>query len=733
MGRHTWRGLIGLLVLPLVLSGLLAAPATAAAHVPDSPEESWRVDGRVYATVVVGNTVFVGGKFSQAVSPTGATAARKNLAAFRLDTGELLSWRADAGAPVRALVSDGTWLYVGGAFGRIGGQAHLRLGRVLVSSGAPDPGFAPSVNAPVRALDVEGSSVYVGGAFTEVNGQPRQYVAKVDAATGALDPEFAATAGYHVWGVAKNPTSDVLYLSGRFSQLNGASRNGVGAVSSTTGKTTSTVFASSARPTLGLETNEDGTRLFGAGGSGGNALAAWNTTTGVRVWRQVADGDIQAVDHHRGMVYFGFHDGYQGDTRYKFLAASADTGLVDPGFRPRFDSYWGVFAVHATDAGVVIGGEFTQVSGVPAQGWARFLPAGEPAPETTATRYLGPTSTWRYWDRGTRPTGWHTVGFDDSGWPTGTPQLGYGDGDEQTVLDRPDQAMTAYFRNTFQVPELPDTATVQIMADDGAVIYVNGQEIARDNMPAGTIDNDTRASTTRSGGEESALRPYPVPVSALEEGSNTIAVEVHQSYPSSSDLSFDLDLIGETTAEETSLVEDSDPVTTVVVEEGATWRWYFEQPAPPADWKQADFADGAWGSGPAPLGWGDPGPIATVIDHFDDPLDRARAAYFRHAVQIDDAGAVTALQLRTVADDGVVVYVNGVEVGRKNMPDGEITHMTYSTVTVNTRDANADPFVIDVPVSVLRDGTNVVAAETHVGYRRTRNLSFKLEASLTTQ
>ncbi len=265
----------------------------------------------------------------------------------------------------------------------------------------------------------------------------------------------------------------------------------------------------------------------------------------MRVWRQVAGGDIQAVDYHRGMVYFGFHDNYQGDARYKFLAADANTGLVDPDFRPRFNSFWGVFAVHATDAGVVIGGEFTAVSGVPAQGWARFLPAGEPPPQPTVTRYLGSTNSWRYWEQGTRPTDWHTVGFDESGWPTGLPQFGYGDGDEQTVLDRPGQAMTAYFRNTFQVPEVPDTATAQIVADDGAVIYVNGQEVARDNMPAGPIGNDTRASTTRSGGDENAQRPYPVPVSVLHVGTNTIAVEVHQSNPDSSDISFDLDLVGE--------------------------------------------------------------------------------------------------------------------------------------------------------------------------------------------
>ena len=61
-----------------------------------------------------------------------------------------------------------------------------------------------------------------------------------------------------------------------------------------------------------------------------------------------------------------------------------------------------------------------------------------------------------------------------------------------------------------------------------------------------------------------------------------------------------------------------------------------------------------------------------------------------------------------------MVYVNGVEVGRRNICDGEVTHLTYSAVTVNTAAANASRLMIDVPVSVLRDGTNLIAAETHV-------------------
>lgn len=133
-------------------------------------------------------------------------------------------------------------------------------------------------------------------------------------------------------------------------------------------------MSGSVRPTLGLDLSDDGTRLYGAGGNSSNTMAAWSTGTGTRVWRVSADGDIQAVDYFDGVVYFGFHDGYQNNGTTKLLAADALTGAVDPDFRPRFNQFWGVFAISASSGGLVAGGQFTTVSGVRAPGVVRFSP-----------------------------------------------------------------------------------------------------------------------------------------------------------------------------------------------------------------------------------------------------------------------------------------------------------------------------------------------------------------------
>ncbi len=547
------RGPHFVLVMMSVVAGLVlaAVPAQARVWVDDTPAASWGVNGRVYATVIAGDTMVVGGKFTSAVSSTGTTVARKNLAAFSMATGELLTgWRADAGATVYALVTDGTSVWAGGSFAKVGGSVHSRVAKIAAGNGAVDNRFTATVDNTVRALALDSGSLYLGGAFRNANGATRTRLAKVDDATGALDGSFVASANNVVKGLVRNPVTDVLYASGLFSTLGDAARNGVGAVSATTGATTSTVFASAARPTLGLTINPDGSRLFGAGGSGSNAAAAWNTSTGARTWRVVTDGDIQAIAYYDNTVYFGFHDGYQTDAAIKMLAANADTGQLQA-FYPRFDGFWGVFAIAATEAGVVAGGEFSGVNGVIAPNLARFTPLAAPKADPVVVSYLGATTDWSYWDANSRPTDWQNLNFADGSWAVGKSQLGYGDGDEQTVIsyggDPNNHNVTAYFRTKFTVDKVPDLLKLELLADDGAVVYLNGVEVVRDNMPTGTIAHSTLAATNRTGGPENALRPFSLNPAKLRIGgaTNVLAVEVHQSNVTSDDLSFDLSLTGQ--------------------------------------------------------------------------------------------------------------------------------------------------------------------------------------------
>jgi hypothetical protein len=78
-------------------------------------------------------------------------------------------------------------------------------------------------------------------------------------------------------------------------------------------------------------------------------------------------GDAQAIDYYDGNVYLGFHDNYQGNKTTHLLRVDPSTGAVSPSFRPVFNQYWGVRTISAGTWGLVIGGQFTRISGV----WAR--------------------------------------------------------------------------------------------------------------------------------------------------------------------------------------------------------------------------------------------------------------------------------------------------------------------------------------------------------------------------
>ena len=94
---------------------------------------------------------------------------------------------------------------------------------------------------------------------------------------------------------------------------------------------------------------------------------------------------------------------------------------------------------------------------------------------------------------------------------------------------------------------------------------------------------------------------------------------------------------------------------------------------------------------------------------------------------------MTKLVINTVANDGVIVYVNGTEVARSNMPTGAVTYTTYASSPVSAATANANPVVITVPTALLVNGVNTVSAETHLNYRGTTDVTFDLSATLTTQ
>lgn len=201
------------------------------------------------------------------------------------------------------------------------------------------------------------------------------------------------------------------------------------------------------------------------------------------------------------------------------------------------------------------------------------------SPIATAEETLLPFgSSWRYLDDGViPPANWIDSAFDDTSWQVGPAQLGYGDGDEATVIgfgpDPDDKPITAYFRTSFSIvdPAAYDGITMRLIRDDGAVIYLNGIEVFRSNLPAGPITTTTLAASTISGSEEDTQNLAVLSPNSLVSGSNVIAVELHQRDSESSDLSLDLELRGHTASDPIEILRG--PYLQRIGNDRAVFRW----------------------------------------------------------------------------------------------------------------------------------------------------------------
>ena len=126
--------------------------------------------------------------------------------------------------------------------------------------------------------------------------------------------------------------------------------------------------------------------------------------------------------------------------------------------------------------------------------------------------------------------------------------------------------VTTYFRHTFELSDISrftEGLQLELLRDDGAAVYFNSVPIVRDRLPVDPSLDTLAEGDPVEGPEESTFYTFNIPTSWLEEGSNTIAVEVHQQSVTSDDLSFDLRLWAPLvrSPRELPLVADTDDYT----------------------------------------------------------------------------------------------------------------------------------------------------------------------------
>jgi hypothetical protein len=210
----------------------------------------------------------------------------------------------------------------------------------------------------------------------------------------------------------------------------------------------------------------------------------------------------------------------------------------------------------------------------PAAALAALIAIGGVAPDLASAETLPVvpySSSWRVLDNGTDQTpaalpaatnfaspafvetaAWRTetiqpgklLGYGDNSratLPTQTPNLGYGPSSTNKYI-------TTYFRSTFTVADPGDVVglALDLVRDDGAIVYLNGVEVFRTNMPAGAATFTTWSAAIVDGAAEYTPVSATIPTTALVAGTNLITVELHQRDGTSSDLGFALQLTATT-------------------------------------------------------------------------------------------------------------------------------------------------------------------------------------------
>jgi VCBS repeat-containing protein len=250
------------------------------------------------------------------------------------------------------------------------------------------------------------------------------------------------------------------------------------------------------------------------------------------------------------------------------------------------------------------------------------------------------------------------------------------------------------------------TVTVNVTGLGPKAIDDEAATIGREPVTIPVLENDTPGFPPPG---DYALRPESLRVTTpptngvatINPATGEIIYRAHAGY------------FGEDTIEYT--VRDSAPVggqtsTVTLLPRRSTWRYLDNGSDQGTAWAAADFNDGAWKSGPARLGYGTT--VSTTIDFGPNSASKHITTYFRSKFEIADPTLIQSLNVLADFDDGIVVYLNGVEMSRRALPTGELTYRTLAEVH---NGGSFETLAVLSPNSLasLRPGTNVIAVEIH--------------------
>ena len=716
----------------------------------------------------VGGTMFVGGNFKTVQQDAAGTGqvAQSDLAAFDDATGNFIpAFNPTFNGQVKALASlpDGR-LAVGGEFSTVNGVAQPGLAILDPVTGALSGSQVHvetrnGAGVPfVRGLDVRNGFLYVAGSFTHmVNGTTVSADwngGRVDLATTRPDIHWNPLMNGTSVGVNVSARNDRAYFAGYFTTVQNATQTHVTGLQTATNaplampgwqaRFTTTNTATQWQ----LDVQEVGDRFY-YGGSQHNLSGYDRTTLASKSGSlTLSGGDIQTITANSDTVFAGCHcgdfnyqDAYsyptptgfsQADSINTFGAWDAATGVFQQDFNPivKGRKGYGAWGMMMDSRGTLwVGGDYaTSIRAGYVNQWAggfmRYAPRDNVAPTTPAN--LSKTdldlNTFRLsWDasqdlgsggsyevlEGNKVIATTTTTSADISRLSGTQRYfvravdANGNRSASTAVlnvadvGNPAPPAAPALTGAALSPTAVRLSWPTQQADGGFIVKRDGTQVGAKLASSATQFDDTGLTPGTK---------YTYTVTAVDS--------YNQQTPSNA--------VDVTTTAQATLVGSSTP-----------WRWRYAATAPDSGWTGTPFDDGTWGTGTGSFGFGTT--LANNDISVGAPSPRPVAAQFRTTFEVPDLAAVgNTLTLTFVADDGVVVYVNGAEVNRTRIADGiVITNKTYATSAPRSTTTNAAPVTITIPKSRLVTGTNVIAAETHLNYAGSADALFRLTLDAT--
>ena len=413
----------------LALGALLTGPVSAVqpgSHdgelVSSTSPANWTphvLDGEVETIAEVGNTMVIGGNFSQIATAADRNTAidRPYLFSFQKGSGQInTNFSPDVNGEITALLptGDGQTVWIAGGFNTLNGETVRNLAKVDLATGQRVTQFdPPALNGRVHDLQLRNGKLYLTGRFTMAGDETRTLLAAVDPTTGALDPEVRADfaeprrdSHLTINSSDVSPDGTRMVVTGNFTTVNGQGRYQIALLDLTTspvsvadwqtglyGDGCSNAFKTYMRD---VDFSPDGTS-FAVVTTGAynttflcDTAAAWDATaTGTNLqpeWVNYSGGDtLTAVAWTDTAIYIGGHQRWAnnpyardrvgaGAVPREGLAALDPRSGATLTWNPGRTRGVAVYSLVATDAGLWIGSDTERIAGFQYRGRLAFMP-----------------------------------------------------------------------------------------------------------------------------------------------------------------------------------------------------------------------------------------------------------------------------------------------------------------------------------------------------------------------